>query len=421
MSRQLNEEETVLCRLLSAALHAKPCRMQEVKNADWEKVLGLADGHRVLPLLYDVLSEASVLTPEQQKLLDHKSRRTVRQSYRLLFLSRSVIELLKENGVDAVLLKGSGTAGLYPVPELRKSGDIDLLLCGEAKTERAAEILCAHGFRRAEKQSAHHHLVLFSPDGIGVELHKMLAEPFDNGQINARLAELIPEYLRHLETKEVMGVKFQLPQASWHAFYLLVHMLQHFLRAGFGLKLLCDWVVFWEKEYSREEQQTFLELVQKTGIRGFAEMVTGVCVRYLGLSAERVRFLVGDAAGKRSGHFGDGDAQELLLDILEAEEFGRSDAKRMVAMRGNSLPDYLREFHHQTLLTYPSAQKYKILLPAFWTAALLGFLYRNRKLRGVSGWAVLRKAGVRSRLAGRMQLFRSGKSDAKRLRGSRRK
>ena len=415
MSRQLNEEETVLCRLLSAALHAKPCRMQEVKNADWEKVLGLADGHRVLPLLYDVLSEASVLTPEQQKLLDHKSRRTVRQSYRLLFLSRGVIELLKENGVDAVLLKGSGTAGLYPVPELRKSGDIDLLLCGEAKTERAAEILCAHGFRRAEKQSAHHHLVLFSPDGIGVELHKMLAEPFDNGQINARLAELIPEYLRHLETKEVMGVKFQLPQAPWHAFYLLVHMLQHFLRAGFGLKLLCDWVVFWEKEYSREEQQTFLELVQKTGIRGFAEMVTGVCVRYLGLSAERVSFFAG------SIHFGDGDAQELLLDILEAEEFGRSDAKRMVAMRGNSLPDYLREFHHQTLLTYPSAQKYKILLPAFWTAALLGFLYRNRKLRGVSGWAVLRKAGVRSRLAGRMQLFRSGKSDAKRPRGRRRK
>ena len=33
-------------------------------------------------------------------------------------------------------LKGSGMAGLYPVPELRKSGDIDLLVADQKAGEK---------------------------------------------------------------------------------------------------------------------------------------------------------------------------------------------------------------------------------------------------------------------------------------------
>mgnify|MGYP007135796357 CR=1 FL=1 len=38
-------------------------------------------------------------------------------------MSRYVTGLLKDAGIDTILLKGSGVAGLYPVPELRKSGE----------------------------------------------------------------------------------------------------------------------------------------------------------------------------------------------------------------------------------------------------------------------------------------------------------
>ena len=99
-------------------------------------ILELADRHRVLPLLYDVLAPKLPEEDENRKRLEKRSAETVRQSYRLLFLGKYVTGLLREHGIETVLLKGSGTAGLYPVPELRKSGDIDLLVADQKAEKR---------------------------------------------------------------------------------------------------------------------------------------------------------------------------------------------------------------------------------------------------------------------------------------------
>ena len=89
-----------------------------------------------------------------------------------------------------------------------------------------------------------------------------------------------------------MGVEFPVLQPAYHAFYLLLHMLQHFLRAGFGLKLLCDWVVFWEKGYGSGVEERFFSMAEECRVMGFARLVTAVCVKYLGLSGEKVPLLL---------------------------------------------------------------------------------------------------------------------------------
>ena len=73
------------------------------------------------------------------------SRTTVRQSYHLLFLTRDLVRLLEERGIPVLVLKGCGVAELYPVPELRKSGDVDVLIPGNC-VEAAAELLEKEGF-----------------------------------------------------------------------------------------------------------------------------------------------------------------------------------------------------------------------------------------------------------------------------------
>ena len=92
--------------------------------------------------------------------------------------------------------------------------------------------------------------------------------------------------------------------------------------------------------------------------------------------------------------------------MLEAEEFGKSSADRMVALRGTGWWDYCREFHHQMLLTYPRAGRYRILHPVLWVMMFCGFAYRNVKMRRVSGYAVLKKARARGKLVEEMKLFR---------------
>lgn len=79
-------------------------------------------------LLLEESEEAGKL-PENVKIcIREEARKTVRQNYHLLYLEHRIIRTLQEAGVSVVLLKGASTAEFYPVPELRKSGDVDLFL-----------------------------------------------------------------------------------------------------------------------------------------------------------------------------------------------------------------------------------------------------------------------------------------------------
>lgn len=398
MEHLLNREQLELCRLLSLALHNKALERLR-PDVDYARVIAVAESHKVMALLHPVLEHAG-LQESIWKIVDRKGEQTVRQSYRLLMLSRYVIGLLKENGIDAILLKGCGTAAWYPVPELRKSGDIDLLFKSEDETRKALQILTQQGFVTTEDQPANHHIVCESRDSVSLELHMSLAEPFDSENTNRFLADCQKEYFAHRRVVDCMGVAFELTSDGYHAFYLLLHMLQHYVRAGFGVKLLCDWVVFWESPLSEEEKKIFLRLTQESGTFGFAVMMTRVCVKYLGLREKQVEFLM-QAEPKDVCDL----TEELMAEIFEAEEFGHSSKDRMVVLRGTGLMDYAREFHHQMKLNYPKAGKIMVLYPVLWIMTLCGFLYRNRTLRKVSGRQILKKAKKRSQLTEQMRLF----------------
>ncbi len=398
MEHLLNREQLELCRLLSLALHNKALERLS-PDVDYARVIAVAESHKVMALLHPVLEHAG-LQESIWKIVDRKGEQTVRQSYRLLMLSRYVIGLLKENGIDAILLKGCGTAAWYPVPELRKSGDIDLLFKSEDETRKALQILAQQGFVTTEDQPANHHIVCESRDSVSLELHMSLAEPFDSEKTNRFLADCQKEYFAHRRVVDCMGVAFELTSDGYHAFYLLLHMLQHYVRAGFGVKLLCDWVVFWESPLSEEEKKIFLRLTQESGTFGFAVMMTRVCVKYLGLREKQVEFLM-QAEPKDVCDL----TEELMAEIFEAEEFGHSSKDRMVVLRGTGLMDYAREFHHQMKLNYPKAGKIMVLYPVLWIMTLCGFLYRNRTLRKVSGRQILKKAKKRSQLTEQMRLF----------------
>lgn len=398
MEHLLNREQLELCRLLSLALHNKALERLS-PDVDYARVIAVAESHKVMALLHPVLEHAG-LQESIWKIVDRKGEQTVRQSYRLLMLSRYVIGLLKENGIDVILLKGCGTAAWYPVPELRKSGDIDLLFKSEDETRKALQILAQQGFVTTEDQPANHHIVCESRDSVSLELHMSLAEPFDSEKTNRFLADCQKEYFAHRRVVDCMGVAFELTSDGYHAFYLLLHMLQHYVRAGFGVKLLCDWVVFWESPLSEEEKKIFLRLTQESGTFGFAVMMTRVCVKYLGLREKQVEFLM-QVEPKDVCDL----TEELMAEIFEAEEFGHSSKDRMVVLRGTGLMDYAREFHHQMKLNYPKAGKIMVLYPVLWIMTLCGFLYRNRTLRKVSGRQILKKAKKRSQLTEQMRLF----------------
>ena len=400
---EIGKEEKLLLALLNEGLRAKEPTESRTLAADnkilgkidWEKLEYTARRHSVLSLLcYPCLGTEAI--PENfRKSVQREARGIVLQNYRLLLTERDMAELLEEAGIPAAVLKGAAAARSYPEPELRKAGDIDLLVEPE-RLKEACRVLEKLGCRAAEWQPALHHVALWTEDGIETEVHTMLAEPFDNEQINLYLKRKLPECLAHLKQREVMGVKLPMLDYGYHAYELLLHMLQHFLRSGFGLRFLCDWVVLWREDIPDAEQKRYLELVQESRLKGFSDMVTAACRDYLGLEENRISWM--ELPARIS-------AKEFMQEVLEAEEFGKSSGERMVMLRKPGLTGYVLEFHHQMHLNFPRAGRWIPLWPVLWTITLVRFLRNNRKIRGVSGRTILRKAAERSRVMEQMKLW----------------
>ena len=74
--------------------------------------------------------------------------------------------------------------------------------------------------------------------------------------------------------------------------------------------------------YGRGEAK-FLTLVRECGILNFTCVVTLFCVRYLGLSENKVQFL--EKAGEAGAMKEEAYLEEFFTEIMEAEEFGEAD------------------------------------------------------------------------------------------------
>ena len=326
--------------------------------------------------------------------MEWKTAGTVHQSLQLQALTEKLTRLLREADITAITLKGCAVARFYPVPEFRKTSDIDLFVSNGEDLKRAVQILCANGFHLSEKWHSNHHVILTSEKKEVVEVHAAWTECFQEKHLNQYVENLQKESNQHCGLVDCQGVQVYAYDTAWQGFYLLMHMLLHFVGSGFGLRNLCDWVVLWEHCNDTKEPEAFWKLVCESGTLEFAKAVTSICVRYLGLPAEKSPVPVETA---------DPDTVDALLrDVLDAGEFGYSEAERMVGMDGSSLAAYVREFHHQMHINFPKAGRIIFLWPFLWCATLVRFLKNNRRLNRPPVSAILKKAGRRGELVCRL-------------------
>jgi hypothetical protein len=179
-------------------------------------------------------------------------------------------------------------------------------------------------------------------------------------------------------------------------------MMQHFIRAGFGLKLLCDWALFWSHPVADKEKNTFLRLIKECRCRQFAIVMTRLCVFYLGLDIKNVLFLLKDSeTAKKSAY------EKLMHDIILSEEFGRSDNNRMVLLKGTHFSSYVKEFHHQMRLNNPKYSKFVVLWPFLWLRTLFVFLRNNHTVRKTTLWSILKQTRKRSSLTEELKIFKN--------------
>ena len=401
-----------LMSMLSLALNEKDLSEKEIKDRldelnngglDWEKLAELAKENSVIGILYDILEGYDKIPEAVMKTVSFYSRKLCRRNYKFLVIYEKVREAFERAGIQFCIMKGFAAAQDYPVPDVRKLSDLDILLPDPEALPRAKQVLEEIGFTTQEEQYANHHLCMREPGGKLIEVHNMFAEPFDDAKTNTYLEKLVPECRDHIVVKKIMDVDIPVLTDAYHAFELLMHMLQHFLLAGFGVKMLCDWVVLWNRGLSKENCEQYMELVEKCRVKGFSDAITRICVRYLGLKRDNVLWM-GLFDGSKSREELDAETEEFAADLFEAGEFGKVKG-RMVALRGSGPFDYIREFHHQMHINFPKAGKCFLLWPVLWVITLVRFLRNNKKVRDVSSRELFDNAKKRGRLVKKLHIF----------------
>ncbi len=311
MDLQLNTTQKAVLSLLKSALFGSEALLPDSLN--WREVFVECQRQTVAALAFSSVPKGA-LTDDQYNKWKRLSKMVIANNLQVSFDHTSLHQLLSENGIPYVILKGCASAAYYPEPSLRMMGDVDFLVYKD-NIEAVTALLCKNGFEYDKAFNPYERA--FSKEESVWELHWDV-----NGAPGGRAGKIIHQYVLKMidnaeKTKTPEGC-YMIPCAFDHGLVMLLHCSIHLLNGGIGLRHLCDWAVFVEQFSDEEFSNLFEKRLKAAGLWRFAQILTATCSEFLGASekewakAENKEMLL-----------------ELILDIFEAGNFGKKDETRM--------------------------------------------------------------------------------------------
>lgn len=227
--------------LLRAALWDTPVEATGV--IDWDAVMQIATHHGNNGLLSDVafnLDESIKPTTQQAVKMQNEMRINLFRQMKLKQIMVSAVKLLREHGIEPVILKGFGLALLYDKPSLRQFGDIDLYV-GQNEFHEACTLLrtLPGGYNWGEEVDVgKHYNIEFGQ--YPMEVHRVSSDIDDPKE--ARQYQLIEQdgLIDNRRSVSFEGFEITVPSIEFQVFFTFYHAWHHFLETGVGWRQLTD-------------------------------------------------------------------------------------------------------------------------------------------------------------------------------------
>lgn len=372
----MTKTQQLLLESLRCAVRGTHTHWDELTPEQWDELLELARRQKVLPLLVEAAytSPAFSAVPEQMR---GELRREVRRIVvRQTMQTQSLLKLMGEletTGFHALVVKGAVCRALYPMPDARPSADEDILIPAEEFSACAA-FLRERGFYLTQTgQDDESEVYNFSaPDGLQIELHRTLfaEDSLALSGANDRFEQVFEDAV----TMEIPGGSLKAMSPHDHMLYLILHAFKHLIYRGFGLRQVCD-ILLWARRYACEIDWKRLE-EQCTSLRAWDFTLA---VFALGESWLELDSPVNCACAYEV-------VPELLEDMLTGGVYGGEELSRkhsatltvqaVEADRKGARASVLRSlFPARGALTerYPYLKHYPVLLPLAWLQRIVGY------------------------------------------------
>lgn len=198
--------------------------------------------------------------PEKAEYMKKELTMSTYLTFMQVMYAQKISELFEQEGIRHQLLKGTVTKKLYPMPEMREMGDIDLVVYDES-LDKAAQILEDLGF--TNKGMDKHHMVFFKNPGIAVEVHWCL---FDKNAGHAQFVYFKDNFRARLSEGRKYTYEFGIEDFY---VYMIAHMAKHFFETGCGIRNLLDIYVYAGRYYDEMDASYLSAELKKCGIYDF--------------------------------------------------------------------------------------------------------------------------------------------------------
>ena len=363
----MTKEQEFFIELLSSHINGYIPKPQE--NIDWKEIFDLSNKHNVTAIVatqIKLLPESSQVQGKGKSYFNQFLGKTLQSYDEKIEAYNYFIKTLSENGIKHLIVKGAVLRDIYPVKELRTSGDTDVVI-QKQDYEKCKEILIANGFTLSQDTGeeldmyykGQYFEISNTFEYINEETKLFFENPFD-------------EKLSYCE-----GFTYYL-YPIYHLVYVLYHILKHIKNGGAGVRMLLDICVLFNN-YSIDVNE-FLKIMTSLNLEKSSKTIISICKKLFKLDVE-FEYTINE------------DIEEKLIDtIISGGVFGFSNGNLGVVRLASTMSDKatvfssIKAFLGMFIISkdylmkfYPYARRHRILLPVAYFNRLFNAVFKRGK------------------------------------------
>lgn len=254
------------------------------------RLFSIAEQQAVSGLIIDAVLRNNIEMPPKKKL---KAVGVLVQIKRQgIAVNKGVTDLhqlLSSSNIDYDVVKGQTVASYYPEPLLRQSGDIDYY-CSKEYFPKSQEVISRVWKVNTETGKAEKHCH-FDYNDIMYEGHFQLLSLYDRKRRS---------YWQHLidndggGTAVIDGVEVKTLSPTVHTLYIFMHLYNHLMKLGVGLRQFCDMGVMLRNAKKLIEMEALRTHLHALGMEKAYRACGSILVDKLGLSEDELGYTLSD-------------------------------------------------------------------------------------------------------------------------------
>lgn len=385
----MNDTIRIFLTVLKAALRKEqPVIPQDISINEWQALFRLAGAHNILPIFFEAVRPLPALAEHRELVASVKQQvrqQVIWQTLRTEDFFR-LNDQMQAAGIQPLVVKGIVCRSLYPQPDFRPSSDEDLLIPAELFS-LCHQVFTDFGMTTDGSPDAYEVPYRKAGSLLYIELHKHLFPPDSDayGDMN-RFFENAHQRAISLE---IQGRTVYTLGHTEHLFYLICHAFKHFLHSGFGIRQVCD-IVLYANAYGKAVDWAWI-LENCKAIHGekFAAAIFAIGKNYLVFDPELANYppcwqeiavdetpmledlleggLYGSASMSRK------HSSNITLDAVTAQKTGKKSKNGLIAS----------VFPGKAKLEgrYPYLKQHPYLLPVAWCSRLWSYGKETKNAR----------------------------------------